>query len=185
MCPICWGVWPLNPELPKAEQAQSCSSLSWKAQRFFSILSHWNETNSFEMFSQSTQKEREREKDPFLLPFPHIHNPLVAISPGDSDINLGSFAQADPEQSPSPSFCVFSCALIMPKCRAFCLFFSPFLPSSNSVLKITQQELQWRNTLCENLSCGKPTFSNRGEKKIFPSETHSLLQHQDSRGSQL
>lgn len=69
------------------------------------------------------------EKDPLLLPFPHIHNPLVAVGPGDSDINLRSFAQADPEQSPSPSFCGFSCALIMPKCRAFSLFF-PLLPFS-------------------------------------------------------
>lgn len=101
------------------------------------------------------------EKEPLLLPFAHTHHPLVAIGPGDSDINLGSFAQADPEQSPNLSVCGFSCALIMPKCRAFSLFFSPFFPSSNSVLKITQQKLQWRTTVCENLSCGESTFSNR------------------------
>lgn len=85
---------------------------------FHFCMLEWNKT-PLKCLVKALRRER-KEKDPLLLPLSPFIDPLIAISPGDN----GSFARADPEQSPSLSFRGFSCALIIPKSRASSLFFS-------------------------------------------------------------
>lgn len=77
----------------------------------------------------------------------------------------------------------------MPKCRASSLFFSPFFPSSNSVLKKSHNKNFSGGTRSVKISAAAsqhfPTDTEKKKKKRFSSESsHSQLQHhQDFGGS--
>lgn len=113
--------------VPKARHRAALSFHDKYRDFFFphSFTLEWNKT-PLKCLVKALRKRGKGRKILFSSPPSPRTDPLIAVGPGDKGINLGSFAQADPERSLSLSFCGFSCSLIIPKHRASSLFFSPF-----------------------------------------------------------